>query len=55
MPFTITITIAITITITITITLKSDFLFRNVIFLLYKFLGGESEIEWYTGSGVWQI
>ena len=39
----------------ITTTLKYDFLFINVLLLLYKLSGGGSEIERYTGSGVWHM
>ena len=39
----------------ITITLKDGFLFRNFLLLFYKFSGGNSYLEWYTGSGVWKM
>ena len=39
----------------INITLKADFLFLNVFLPFYKFSGGDSEIEWYKGSGVRQM
>ena len=38
----------------ITITLKADLLFRNFLFLPYKFSGGKSELEWYTFSRFWK-
>ena len=50
----ITITIP-SITITITINLKYYFLFIKFILLLYKFLGGDYALEWYTSSGVIHI
>ena len=37
-----------------TTTPKADFLFRKFLFLLYKFSGEKSDLEWYTSSGVSQ-
>ena len=34
---------------------QSWFLFIIVLLLFYKFSGGNSDLEWYTGSGVWQM
>ena len=39
----------------INITLKADLLFRNSLLLFYKLSVGNYELEWYTGSGVWQM
>ena len=39
----------------ITIAPKYDFLFIIFLLLFYKSSGGNSELECYTGNGVWQM